>query len=109
MDLREMWIESPSGLFRPIISKSTGEFLHRFRFEFEGYTCECPSKIISDFLLAEYEFRVCIQLKDGDKGDRKNEGMRHDINAEYVRCERNHFFKDFALPSLTLDEMRRSL
>ncbi|KAJ5995792.1 hypothetical protein N7481_002769 [Penicillium waksmanii] len=107
MDLRYMWIESPKGIFRPMCSSTTGEFLHRFRFEFEGYTCECPSKMISDFLLTEYQFRVILQLKDGEKGDRENEGMRDGINTEYVRCERNLYFKDSALPSLTLDEMRR--
>lgn len=107
MDLRETWIESPSGLFRPMGSSTTGEFLRRFRFEVEGYPCECPSKLISDFLLAEYQFRVIIQLKDSNKGDCDNKGIRDGIYTEYIRCERNQYFKDYALPAATLDKMRK--
>ncbi|KAJ5739164.1 hypothetical protein N7533_011948 [Penicillium manginii] len=102
-----MWIDFPTGLFRPMISDTTGKFLHRVRFEVEGFTCEFPSKIISDFLLAEYQFRVVLQLKNGVKEDSENEGMRNEMNTKYVQCERNLYFKDFALPPATLDYMRR--
>lgn len=81
-----------------MISSTTGEFLDQFRFEIDGYTRECPSKLTSDFLFAECQFKVVVQLKDGYKGDSEVDGIPENIIAEYIRCQTNLYFKDSARP-----------
>lgn len=125
MDLRgiKSGFSSAGELFSPIISKETGAFQRKLRVKIPRYehVLECPSKMISDFLIAEYKFRAMLQLKkrittstttsstigsnNPDEGDLPADELKW-IGPNYTLLETDFHLKDLSLPAATLSYLR---
>ncbi|OQE26360.1 hypothetical protein PENSTE_c005G04522 [Penicillium steckii] len=128
IDIRTMTSDDSDAFMGWHLTK-TGQFAHQFSYtDGDGQEYDCPSKILSDLLLAEYEFRTYAQLKEWISSEvglkmqlsfykNENRSWRSSciddryIIDQYTMTEMTLYHKEAAMPFDTLrkvyDDLRK--